>query len=158
MIASQELAFQNDEKEKRAAELVIANQELAFQNEEKAKRVAELVIAKELGFQNEEKARRAAELIIANKELVFQNEEKEKRAAELVIANAYLENLINYANAPIIVWDPQFRITRFNHAFEFLTGRSEADVRGQSLKVLFPAALVKKSMAQIRKTSIGERW
>ncbi|MDD1648342.1 MAG: PAS domain S-box protein, partial [Methanomicrobiales archaeon] len=30
----------------------------------------------------------------------------------------YLENLINHANAPIIVWDPQFLITRFNHAFE----------------------------------------
>ncbi|MFM9835039.1 MAG: HD-GYP domain-containing protein, partial [Methylophilaceae bacterium] len=58
-----------------------------FQNEEKAKRAAELVIAnKELIFQNEEKAKRAAELVIANKELIFQNEEKAKRAAELVIA------------------------------------------------------------------------
>lgn len=34
----------------------------------------------------------------------------------------YLENLLNYANAPIIVWDPEFRITQFNHAFERLTG------------------------------------
>ena len=25
----------------------------------------------------------------------------------------YLDNLITYANAPIIVWDPQFRITLF---------------------------------------------
>jgi diguanylate cyclase (GGDEF)-like protein/PAS domain S-box-containing protein len=40
-----ELAFQNVEKEKRAAELVIANEELAFQNAEKEKRAAELVIA-----------------------------------------------------------------------------------------------------------------
>ncbi|MDB5267694.1 MAG: hypothetical protein JWP58_734, partial [Hymenobacter sp.] len=38
-------AFQNDEKEKRAAELVIANKELAFQNDEKVKRAAELRIA-----------------------------------------------------------------------------------------------------------------
>ena len=72
--------------------------------------------------------------------------------------NAYLENLINYANAPIIVWDPQFRITRFNHAFEFLTGRSEAEVIGQSLEVLFPSALAEDSMALIRKTMTGERW
>jgi C4-dicarboxylate-specific signal transduction histidine kinase len=36
---------QNDEKEKRTAELVIANEELAFQNDEKEKRAAELVIA-----------------------------------------------------------------------------------------------------------------
>ena len=49
--------------------------ELAFENEEKAKRADELVIAnKELAFQNEEKAKRANELVIANKELAFQNE------------------------------------------------------------------------------------
>ncbi|MDP2760357.1 MAG: HD domain-containing protein [Sideroxyarcus sp.] len=40
-----QLVFQNEEKEKRAAELVIANKELVFQNEEKEKRAAELVIA-----------------------------------------------------------------------------------------------------------------
>ena len=44
VIANQELAFQNEEKAKRAAELVIANQEMAFQNEEKAKRAVQLVI------------------------------------------------------------------------------------------------------------------
>ena len=91
IIANKELAFQNDEKEKRAAELIIANKELAFQNELKEKRAAELVIAnKELLFQNDEKEKRAAELIIANKELAFQNDEKEKRAAELIIANKEL--------------------------------------------------------------------
>ncbi|MCX6078258.1 MAG: PAS domain S-box protein, partial [Chloroflexi bacterium] len=111
----------------------------------------------ELAFQNKEKAKRAAELTIANQELVFQNEEKAKRAAELVIANAYLENLINYANAAIIVWDPKHCITRFNHTFEILTGRIEADVLGQSLQILFPPALVDETMAQIERTSIGER-
>ena len=45
VIANVELAFQTDEKAKRAAELVIANVELAFQTDEKAKRAAELVIA-----------------------------------------------------------------------------------------------------------------
>ena len=69
------------EKAKRAAELVIANKELTFQNEEKAKRAAELIIAiKELVFQNEEKAKRAAELIIANKELEAINKELESFA------------------------------------------------------------------------------
>jgi signal transduction histidine kinase len=86
-----ELAFQNEEKEKRAAELIIANKELVFQNAEKEKRAAELIVAnKELAFQNEEKEKRADELIIANKELAFQNEEKEKRAAELIVANEEL--------------------------------------------------------------------
>ena len=73
-------------------------------------------------------------------------------------SNAYLENLINYANAPIIVWDPQFRITRFNHAFEALTGRSEQEVTGQSLALLFPPELAEHSMALISKTLSGERW
>jgi len=91
IIANKELAFQNGEKKDRAAELIIANKELAFQKEEKQKRAEELVIAnKELAFQNEEKEDRAAELIIANKELAFQNEEKEDRAAELIIANKEL--------------------------------------------------------------------
>lgn len=89
--ANTELAFQNDEKEKRAAELVLANKELEFQNDEKEKRAAELIIAnKELVFQNEEKGKRADELIIANKELKFQTQEKGKRAAELILANKEL--------------------------------------------------------------------
>jgi PAS domain S-box-containing protein len=90
-IANKELAFQNQEKEKRANELSIANKELAYQNQEKEKRADELRIAnKELAFQNEEKEKRADELKIANEELVFQNEEKEKRADELIIANKEL--------------------------------------------------------------------
>jgi PAS domain S-box-containing protein len=90
--ANNELAFQNEEKEKRADELAIANKELLFQNEEKEKRAAELVIAnEELAYQNEEKQNRADELTIANLELEHQNEEKEKRADELLIANKELE-------------------------------------------------------------------
>ena len=44
-MANKELAFQNEEKEKRAAELGVANKELSFQNEEKEKRAAELGVA-----------------------------------------------------------------------------------------------------------------
>src|SRR5665648_497336 len=67
---------ETEEKEKRAAELVIANKELVFQNEEKEKRAEELIITnKELVFQTEEKEKRATELVIANKELALQNEE-----------------------------------------------------------------------------------
>ncbi|MHB1178108.1 MAG: sensor histidine kinase [Daejeonella sp.] len=91
IIAYEELAFQSEEREKRAAELFIANIERDFQSCEREKREAELVIAyKERVFQNEEKEKRAAELMVANKELVIQNEEKEKRAAELNIANKEL--------------------------------------------------------------------
>jgi signal transduction histidine kinase len=90
-VANKELAFQNEKKEKRAAELVIANKELSFQNKEKEKRAAELHLANiELLFQNEEKEKRAAELNIANAELQFQNTEKEKRALEFSSANKEL--------------------------------------------------------------------
>jgi len=84
---------------------------------------------------------------------------KRKQAEEtLNETNAYLENLVNYANAPIIVWDTQLCITRFNPAFEALTGLKEADVLKKSLKILFPPALADKSMELIQKTLSGERW
>ena len=90
-LANTELAFQNEEKEKRADELALANTELAFQNKEKEKRADELALANtELAFQNEEKEKRADELALANTELAFQNEEKEKRAEELALANTEL--------------------------------------------------------------------
>ncbi|HEY5745487.1 MAG TPA: ATP-binding protein [Chryseolinea sp.] len=88
VIANIELTFQNEEKEKRAAELTIVNRKLAFQIAEREKLAAELIIANDaLAFQNEEKKKRAADLILANQELVYENGEKEKRAAELVVAN-----------------------------------------------------------------------
>ncbi len=88
------------------------------------------------------------------------NDITERKAAEerLRETNAHLENLFNYANAPIIVWDPQFRITRFNHAFEALSGWNEQDVMGRSLEILFPVDDAAASMDLIRTTLSGERW
>ena len=84
---------------------------------------------------------------------------EQKRAEEaLRETNEYLRNLLDYANAPIIVWDPNFRITRFNHAFERLTGRIEREVIGQHLVILFPEASREDSLEQIKKTLAGERW
>lgn len=78
--------------EKGEADFCIATMQLAFQNKEKERKAAQLVIAnKELILQNDENEKRAAELIIANKELAFQNEEKEKRAAELIQAKEHAE-------------------------------------------------------------------
>ena len=80
-----------EEKAKRAAELVVAKIEIAYQNEEKADRAAELDIAnKELAFQNDEKSKLLAELITANEELALLGKEKSKRAAELITANKEL--------------------------------------------------------------------
>ena len=70
----------------------------------------------------------------------------------------YLENLIDYANAPIIVWDTSLRVTRFNHAFERLTGRRADDVLGRPLERLFPEEGMEASLGYIGRTSSGEHW
>ena len=71
---------------------------------------------------------------------------------------AYLENLFNYANAPIIVWDSKLMVSRFNHAFEYLTGYSGNDVVGKKLSMLFPEATQKESLNKIERTLTGEYW
>jgi len=78
--------------------------------------------------------------------------------AHLKETNEYLTSLFDNANAPIIVWDPAFRITRFNHAFENLTGRTEQEVIGQHLAILFPESSRNASLELIRRTVSGERW
>jgi PAS domain S-box-containing protein len=119
---------------------------------------SELIEAnKELSFQNEEKEKRAAELVVTNKELSILHKQKEKQAEELYETNEYLEKLLNYGNTPIIVWNAEYKIIRFNRAFETLTGRPETDVLGKSLDILFPPALINSSMELIRETFEGER-
>lgn len=81
-----------------------------------------------------------------------------ERTVALRETQAYLENLLDYANAPIIVWDPEFKITRFNRAFERLTGRSAAAVLGVELSFLFPPETRAHSLAHIRRASEGEYW
>ena len=70
----------------------------------------------------------------------------------------YLNNLIDYANTPIIVWNPAYEITRFNHAFERITGRTSGEVIGQKLDILFPNDSRQASMAHISDATIGKRW
>jgi len=84
----------------------------------------------------------------------------EGREAERALreTNEYLHKLIDFANAPIIVWDNDFRITYFNHAFEHLTGRVEQEVIGQPLDILFPKESRDNSLTLINKTLKGERW
>lgn len=70
----------------------------------------------------------------------------------------YLENLINYANAPIIVWNNAFKIKQFNKAFERLTGRVASEVLEKEVKILFPASTRAQSLEYIKKATSGERW
>jgi PAS domain S-box-containing protein len=81
-----------------------------------------------------------------------------ERTRELSETRDYLNNLFNYANAPIIVWNPGLEITRFNHAFERLTGRSADEVLGKKVDILFPDDSRKESMKHIREATSGERW
>ena len=88
------IAFVQDITERKLAEekLIIANKELAFQNEEKGKRADELTIAnKELVFQNEEKEKRAAELILA----------KEKAEESDRLKSAFLANMSHEVRTPL---------------------------------------------------------
>ena len=84
----------------------------------------------------------------------------ERKQAEEALRETkdYLENLIDYANAPIIVWDASFRITRFNHAFERLTGLDAREVNGKPLDILFPERSKEDSLKYIKRTLSGERW
>jgi PAS domain S-box-containing protein len=102
----EELSFQNIEKEKRVAELVIANKELAFQNNEKNKRVEELVITK--------------------KELDGYRYEKERLAHELTL-------LIDTANAPIFGINAAGKVNEWNQKSAEITGFKKTEVLGKDI-------------------------
>jgi diguanylate cyclase (GGDEF)-like protein/PAS domain S-box-containing protein len=135
---SQKLA--NEEKEKRANELILANIELAFQNKEKDKRADELILA------NEEKEKRANELVLANIELAFQNKEKDKRADELILANEEKEKRANelvlaakvftHAREGIMITDAKGNIIEVNDTFTDTTGYSREESIGNKPRIL----------------------
>jgi PAS domain-containing protein len=58
-----------------------------------------------------------------NRELRFYRD-REKTVTTLQETTAFLENLLAGATSPILVWDRNLRIIRFNRAFESLSGRS----------------------------------
>lgn len=84
--------------------------------------------------------------------------ERKKAEEQLQETRDYLENLLNYANAPIIVWDKDFKIIRFNHAFEHLTGYTSKTMIGKKLDILFPAESKEESLQKIQRTLAGEYW
>lgn len=86
---------------------------------------------------------------------IYDITERKKAEAILRETKEYLENLIKYANAPIIVWDSNFKITQFNVAFEKLTGMRREDVLGNDIEVLFPDEKRESSQDLIVATSKG---
>jgi len=81
----------------------------------------------------------------------------ERQQAENLLRETsnFLNSLLDYANAPIIVWDTHFRISRFNPAFERLIGFKAQDVLGLNLDILFPEE--KKRILGINTTYINRR-
>ncbi len=97
-------------------------------------------------------------LIVIACVVAFLSERIAKTEKKLQKTSAYLEKLFNYANAPIIVWSPDLKITRFNHAFERLTGFKANKVIGNKLQLLFPKANYNDSLKKIIHTLNGEYW
>lgn len=77
---------------------------------------------------------------------------------ELHESRDYLDKLFNYANAPIIVWNPKGRVTRFNRAFEHMTGLTGDEIVGHEVRTLFPEASRDESLSKIADTLSGEHW
>ena len=69
----------------------------------------------------------------------------------------YLNSLIHCANAPIMVWDKQGKISLFNNAFERLTGYKAQEVIGKSPNILFTQASKEESLKKFEQTLKGEQ-
>jgi PAS domain S-box-containing protein len=94
--------------------------------------------------------------VVASLSMITDITERKKAELTLKETSDYLNNLLNYANAPIIVWDPSFHVTRFNHAFERLVGRTAEEVIGNHLEMLFPDDSRDHAMEYVRRAVGGE--
>ncbi|MBI4650881.1 PAS domain S-box protein, partial [Candidatus Desantisbacteria bacterium] len=84
--------------------------------------------------------------------------EQKNTENELWETHGYLEKLFSYANVPIVVWDTNSNITRFNHAFEHLTGYKTEEVIGKKLEMLFPDSSVNETLEKIKFILTGNYW
>ncbi len=84
----------------------------------------------------------------ANAELEERIRELTESRHELLETKEYLEKLITFANAPIIVWDPSHQITQVNKAFEELTGIPPGEAIGEHVSLIFPEEFLKKPLLQ----------
>ena len=86
---------------------------------------------------------------IINAERAKHLEEQERLIEQLRETSEYLENLFASANAPIIVWNPELRITRLNRACERLTGYAASELVGLELRTIFPEESREESLSKI---------
>ncbi|MCP1715779.1 PAS domain S-box-containing protein [Methanocalculus alkaliphilus] len=98
------------------------------------------------------------ELEAAEAEMRAQFEEIYRMQGEIIEKNDYLDKLISYANAPIVVWDPGYTITRFNRAFERLSGIPMSEALTADLSILFPPEERDRAMELIHEATSGRTW
>jgi len=102
--------------------------------------------------QNENKLKRYGFELEKYIEKLRRSEENLKQIRNL------LENLVEYGNVPLVTWDSQLIIVRFNQAFSNLTGYQPGEVLGQKLDVLFPESNKKEALSRIKKSLTKEPW
>jgi len=83
--------------------------------------------------------------------------ERKKAEENLHETKDYLDNLITYANAPIIIWDSDQKIHRFNLAFTHLTGLPSEEIIGKDLRILFPDETKAESLVKFMQISEGNQ-
>jgi PAS domain S-box-containing protein len=70
-----------------------------------------------------------------------------------------LGSLFDSVNAPMVVWNPDLKITRFNHAFERLTGRNADEVLDRKVDILFPPDKRDNALREINRAAMkGQGW
>ena len=115
-------------------------------------------LIKQLGENNEQLNAAFEQLAGSEEELRYQYNTLASTEEHLRQTTTYLENLITNANVPIIVWGPDYAITRINHSCENLIGRSAPEVIGKSIQILFPPEQVEYSMRLLQTADAGVRW
>ncbi|MDA3814408.1 MAG: PAS domain S-box protein [Candidatus Cloacimonetes bacterium] len=95
---------------------------------------------------------RAPMLILISIITIFLTEKIVKVKDMLSEKNEYLEKLINHANAPIIVWDKEGSIIRFNTAFEDLTKYQSSELIGKHFTTIFNGRTEEKVLRKIEQT------
>ncbi|NLI92565.1 MAG: PAS domain S-box protein [Peptococcaceae bacterium] len=86
--------------------------------------------------------------------IIFDATDRERYKEELFQEKEYLNSLIRYANAPIIILTIDLKIAEFNQAFEKLTGRSRENVIGQGFEILIPSDKKEAAMDYIKNLRI----
>lgn len=88
--------------------------------------------------------------------MIFTDITRRVRAEEqLKETSEYLQNLLRHAGTPIIVWDKGGNITQINQAFQDLTGYSQDELTGKTIRCILPEDDTERLFSIIHLTSLG---